>query len=487
MMLPKLNLPRLRRPALRQHLKVIAGGLTGRTARRKAHAWIYAVAVLGLFVLVNVVANRFAWRLDLTREGLFSLAPQTKELLANLPGDVRVLGFYEAGSPQEGYMSDLLREFAQHSRGRLTWEAVDPATNPSLVRQYEISWKNTTLLLFGEKQEKLDEWDLMSGFDPLTGRPQINGEQALTNALIRLTAGEMPKVYFLEGHGEQIFGKWKKQMQAESYPYEPVNFAVRGGVPEESGLLVIAGPARDFTEQEIVMLQTWLHERGGRLLVMVDPHRSLPNLEAWLGRWGITLYDTIAIDPMRAYMQDVRAVVPQYRYHAITSKIDSARLAMVLPGARSLSYDRNAEGLLFSELLVTSDAAWGETDRTRIAKDSEDMAGPLTLAVAVTREIVEASGDTPARPEARLVVIGSAGFAADDVLAVQGNLDFAMSAIGWLTDQGRSVTIRPPEMTQSPLFFTQRDMLLIFTLTVAVLPSLFLLAGGFIWLRRRHA
>jgi ABC-type uncharacterized transport system involved in gliding motility auxiliary subunit len=463
-------------------LKGMLGGLTSRSTKRRANAWVYTAAVVGILVLLNVIAARFPWRFDATKEKAFTLADQTREVLAKLPGEVKALGFYTSDSPAKQYMVDLLQEYALRSKGKFTWEVIDPATNPSLVQQYGVTADGTTVLVYGTKQEKLDQWDLMGSLDAM-GRPQINGEQALTNALIRLTANRTPKAYFMEGHGEEGYDDLKRQLKAEGYGYESLNFATKTEVPADADLLVVGGPARDYAQREIDLLQKWMDEKGGKVLVMLTPGKSLPTLEGWLKQWGVTARNDIVVDPERHYMYDATSPVPTYRYHQITSRIDNARLAMVIPGARSLAYEKEKQGFRFDELLVSSDKAWGETTLKGTArKDPEDQAGPLVMALAVTRS----KPDSPAKPEARLVVVGSSAFAAGDVLQLQGNLDFAMAALGWLADRGESVTIRARETFSVPMFLTNNAAMGIFVGTVLVLPLLFLVTGGVVWYRRRH-
>jgi ABC-type uncharacterized transport system involved in gliding motility auxiliary subunit len=458
-----------------------------RIIRRRAGGWVYTAAVLGVLVLLNILGGRFVWRYDATREQKFSLAPQTREVLANLPGEVKAIGFFTPEeSGQRAYVEDLLREYAHYSKGKFTFELVDPAANPSLVKQYNLTSSAVTVLVYQGKQEQVDQWDMMAGFDPATGQPNLNGEQALTNALIRLTAQRKPKLYFLDGYGGKSLLQWEKQLKAENYVVENLNLITKGDVPADADLLVLAGPTRDLQPRELELLDRWLDSRGGRMAVLVDPGQELPNLTSWLQKWGVTLHHDLVVDPDRHYMYDPATPVPYYGTHLITSKVDSARLAMVLPGARSMTYAQR-DGFVIQPLLTTSQQAWGETTlKGRAARDGSDVAGPLTMGVAVTRLAKEKTDNAPAVPEARLVVIGSSGFAADDALTIQGNLDFAMAMAGWLVDQGESVTIRAKQVADVPMFFTQREALTIFLGTVVVMPALFLMAGGAVWYRRRH-
>jgi len=357
---------------------------------------------------------------------------------------------------------------------------VDPSANPSLAAQYGITRTAVTVLTYQGKQEQVDEWDMLGEYDPFTGQPRLNGEQALTSALVRLTTAHTPRVYFLEGHGEVELWEWPRLLRAEGYQQEPLSLATLPAVPEDAGALVIAGPSRDLTAAEVEMLEAYL-EKGGRVAVFLAPGRRLPVLEGWLETWGVTVQDDLVVDPARHYLYDATAAVPVYQRHAITSKLEEFRSAMVLPGARSLAVAEEKEGYRYEPLLTTSAEAWGETrwGQGEPQRDAQDNAGPLTLAVAVTRTLAD-------QTEARLLVAGSVSFAADDALALQGNLDFAMAGLGWLTDRPEGIAIRAHGPDTPPLFFTTRQAAAILAATTLVMPLLFLTAGGWIWYRRRH-
>lgn len=474
-----MTLPRLRPRRILDGL--LLKGWAPMGLQRRTAAGLTLLAVAAGLVLTNLAAARFPWRLDTTLNRRFSLAPQTREILAALPGPVTAVGFFTPEeAAQQAYMEDLLREYQHTSGGRLTWSMVDPSANPSLAAQYGVTRTAVTVLSYQGKQEQVDEWDMLGDFDPFTGQPQLNGEQALTSALLRLTTAHTPRVYFLEGHGEAPLWEWPRLLQAEGYQQEPLSLATLPAVPADADALVMAGPTRDLTAAEVQMLEAYL-AKGGRVAVFLAPGQRLPVLEGWLASWGVTVRDDLVVDPARHYLYDATAAVPVYQGHAVTRKLAEARTAMVMPGARSLAVAEAKEGFRYEPLLTTSAEAWGETRWGEGApqRDAADHPGPLTLAVAVTRAAVE-------QAESRVLVAGSVSFAADDALALQGNLDFAMAGLGWLTDRPEGIAIRAHGPDTPPLFFTTREATAILTATTLVMPLLFLAIGGWIWYRRRH-
>ena len=75
---------------------------TLRTFKYGSHASLYTVIVLAVIVLVYVMAARYNQTFDVTREGRFTLADQTRQLLQGLDQPVHIIGFFSTRSPRTG-------------------------------------------------------------------------------------------------------------------------------------------------------------------------------------------------------------------------------------------------------------------------------------------------------------------------------------------------------------------------------------------------
>jgi len=96
-----------------------------------------AIGILALAVILvcaNWAAKRLYWRGDITEDKLYSLSDGTKALLRELPEDVTLKLFYSQNLAEQDQfikayaerVKDLLREYAQNSRGAITVELYDP-------------------------------------------------------------------------------------------------------------------------------------------------------------------------------------------------------------------------------------------------------------------------------------------------------------------------------------------------------------------------
>jgi hypothetical protein len=261
----------------------------------------------------------------------------------------------------------------------------------------------------------------------------FKGEDAFTSAIIAVTRGTAPTVWFTSGHGEKTVDDPEPQglsdlrdaLTQQDVAVETVTLLERAEIPAEAKLVVIAGPTRRFTNQEIDLLQAYL-TRGGKVLALLDPLDE-SGLAEWLGGWGILIGDDIVVDPARQlpFVSAANLFVTEYAPHPLVEKMKT--LATLFPLARSVK----PEGVVVTPLALTSPGGWGETQTSAQPfefTEGQDLKGPASIAAAAERTI-PAQGETPAAV-ARMVVIGDSDFATNAQLPNVGNRDFGSQLTG---------------------------------------------------------
>ena len=443
---------------------------------------ILTVAVVAIVVLINAIAQKdFHVRWDLTSERLYSLSEQTLSLLDEIDEDVTIYAFIREGDSRGRQIVDLVREDVYRS-DRLRLEQIDPDSQPGLARMYEVTQYNTLVVVAGDRRRTVQPFDIF-GFDAFGQSLEFRGEQALTRALVGVTRGSQGKVYFTTGHGERAIDQdlalLRTYLTGEGYEVETLNLAQRGAVPEDTAVLVIAGPTRDFDPQEIEALRTYI-ENNGRLFFMLDPAlptTPLSGISGILQRWGITFRTDLVVDPEQHYFIDALSPIPSYEQHAVTEDLIRQNLGMVLPRSRSIVVGDPEPILATAQpIFLTSAAAWGETQLqgTQIAKGDEDAPGPLALGAVVEHR------------QMRAIVVGTSSFVTNDAIAFQGNVDFFVNGVNWLAGHEESLTIRPKTQRFRQVTLTGAQASVIFYSTVVFVPMLFLVGAGAIAWRRRH-
>ena len=466
--------------------------------------FLITVALLGiLFILVNFIASRRYARTDLSRQRITTLSEQTLRALEALTDPVSVSVFFQPTSRLYDLTHDLLDEYARRSPN-IQVEYVDPqqdiARARQLVKELEIKDLNLVVLRAGSRRKYLTDADLAE-YDYSTmqlggGEPRVTafkGEDAFTSALIGVTRTVAPTVWFTNGHGEKSLedeaptglSEVKQILRQQDMTIEMVTLLERTEIPADVKLVVIAGPERRFTEQEIGILQAYL-ERGGKVLALIDPLEDT-GLEPWLATWGVVVGQDIVVDPARQlpFVSAANLFVTEYTIHPVVEKMKT--LATLFPLARSVRPAQPLpEGLTATALTLTSSEGWGETQtsvKTFEFNEGEDVKGPVSIAVAAERT-VPAKGDAR-QTKTRLVVIGDSDFTLNAQLPNVGNRDFLLGCVYWLTNQEQLIGIGPKSLNTVKLNLTGAQLTGVFWFSLLALPLACGALGALMWWTRR--
>ncbi|HXE17271.1 MAG TPA: Gldg family protein [Stellaceae bacterium] len=103
---------------------------------RRAAAWWALAAAIVLFVAVNVIAEQSlrGSRIDLTENGLYTLSPGTRKVLAKIEEPITLRFYYSpqlgAAAPPYGIYAERVREtlqqYAALAHGKIKYEEIDP-------------------------------------------------------------------------------------------------------------------------------------------------------------------------------------------------------------------------------------------------------------------------------------------------------------------------------------------------------------------------
>ena len=152
-------------------------------------AVLLVVIALGIAIAANVLAKRYDKRWDATSSGTFTLSEQSIKVAEGLTQPVKVMGFFALEAEDVGAsFEERFNSYAQHNT-MLELQMIDPDAEPMLAQSNGITSRyGTVILQMGDKSRRL-ETDF--------------SEEAFTNALINLTAGQEHILCFTNGHGER--------------------------------------------------------------------------------------------------------------------------------------------------------------------------------------------------------------------------------------------------------------------------------------------
>lgn len=442
--------------------------------------------VIVVFILFNLCVSQLSERvnlkLDMTGEKLYELSQLTIDAGTGIKDSTDI--FVLASEKDYPTMfKEVLTRYDGLS-GNLKVSYKDPFENPLFVDHYRELGYNLSendLVISGKsgvRQLAYDDMLVYSG-DAVTG---IKLEQAVTGALLYVNSGEKPKAAFTTGHNEKNSKALQSLFQDNSF--EIVNLTPASFKPGDVDLVVIAGPSRDFSPEELEELQKYLTS-GGRVMAFLEPAAEpYPNLRAFLKEWGLELQDNVVFEE-RAFVSDNPLnVIPMYGVHPINTYFAENPYFTVMPSSRGILLNGNAN-LKTTALLMTTKDSYGKAGLSydSQAKRPEDTAGPFVVAAIGERTIWSDDREV----KAAVFLAGSRNLYADDIMnaGTYANRQFLTQVINYMTESAQSINIPAKTLVKPPLPVTGQKSLIISAFLVIVIPALILAAGIRVYRKRR--
>jgi ABC-type uncharacterized transport system involved in gliding motility auxiliary subunit len=464
------------------NLRVIGAFFRKRSSRYGANMIAMIIMFSTIIVIIQAVSVRHSYRYDLTRNKRFSLAGQTSNVLRGLDKDIELYGFFRQADAERSRATDLFAQYTHHS-GRIRSELIDPDRKPGRAATMGVTDYGTVVIQCGNKREQV-------------GRLS---EEALTNAILKVTRDVVKVVYFVVGHGEKDptssgpagYSIMRDAVESENYDVKTLSLFDEPAVPEDCHLVIVAGPTNDYFESETTKITEYLSS-GRNALFLADPRVSLPNIEKVLAQYRVILEDNVIIDPYsRIFGAEYTVpVVTQYVEHPITREID---VATFYPMSRSVRLaPPGDQGVVAQYLAQTGKSAWGETDldgvrRGQAVRDEADAAAPLAIAIIASKKYEDGAPSATGSDESKIVVFGDSDFADNSAFRISGNADLLLNAINFLAEEKELLAIRPKEGLGDRLFLTASEGRFIFLVSVVLLPLSVIGLGTSVFVKRRRA
>lgn len=461
------------------------------TARTHLEIRLQNLAFTLLFLaavgLIGWLSTRYTKQFDWTADGGMTLSEASIKVLDLLPGPVKVTAYAREEKALRTRISDRIGRFGRH-KSDLTLQFVNPDTQPDKIRELGIT----------------SDGELMVEYQNRSERVQDATEVSMTNALQRLAHSVEQHVVFLEGHGDRSpkgqanhdLGQFGEDLGRKGINLSMINLAITPDIPDNTDLLVIAGPSAHLLPGEVKLIQDYVG-KGKNLLWLAEPG-DLHGLEPLAQQMGMKFLPGIVVDASTQLLgidDPTFALVAEYPPHAVTMNIEATTLfpkavAMTTEGDKS-EFDR-------APLLSTLARSWTETGpiegKIQFDASKGEHEGPLNIAYSLTRErTIDAqakAGDT-AKPvekprEQRIVVIGDGDFLSNAYLGNGGNLELGVNIIHWLTENEKFIEIPVKVTRDRNLSLSNIASSLIGLSFLLLLPLLLIGTGTAIWFQRRR-
>lgn len=426
----------------------------------------FVLFFLAAVVLLHWLSRELHLQFDWTRGSQNSLSEASIAVLQRLEHPVSFTAYASERAPLRRNVRELIGRYQRHKHD-MVLDFVDPDREPERARAAGVRFDGEVVVRYETASETLGRLD----------------EENLTNALVRLAHHGERWLVFLGGHGERSpegqanfdLSLWAEQLRKRGFKARVLTLAEHGQVPRNAAL-VIAGPRVALLPGELKAIDAYLDD-GGNLLWLADPG-PLYGLEALAERLGFEIQPGVIVDPASESITGNATAIVTTRYsaHPIVRQFRNITLFPGIAALRALPSQEWESTALFD----TRPEAWSESGPLggSVRLDAgDDIAGPITMALALTR----ARGER----QQRVVVVGDGDFLSNRFLGNGINLELGTSIVSWLAHDDAYVNIPVRTQMDRGLELTTTARLLIGGGFLFVLP-LALGGGGLaIWWRRR--
>jgi gliding motility-associatede transport system auxiliary component len=492
----------------------------------KPRAFVRGAMFLAFLAAINCVAiYGLPAQIDLTRRGTFTLAPQTRNLLASLqtplvvtllaPAVPRTAG--ERNFRSAALMFHELLATCRVVQPLLQVQELDPENNESarqLLRQFPDAIPPCVVLTFGSgtsaRHEILAARDIAGFHSADTGLGTVAeffGEQALAAALARLTKGKKQALFYaVTGNGELALddadadsrrglGALANLLRELDCRVEPLDLDATPRVPADADALIVAGGQQRWSTAAADRFARYLHQ-GGKGLLLVDLNydsqtgQPVPlGLEDLLSEFGVDVgNDRIITRGFTGSIDAASQALPAPDEHPLVRSLPNVPLTLFECRSLRLSAGLRSQPATVVPLLIShpTPRAWAEgglsLQTAPAPGGADDIDGPVTMAVAVERRLED--GAAPA-----LVVVGDAEFAANRMLTGpegRANSGFLLASLNWLRGRRALLADVPPRIHEGyRLTGTVDDHRGLVWKSSLALWALIATAGVTVWTTRR--
>lgn len=446
--------------------------------KRRRNAFIQAAILLIAVAVSGMVLKRHElFEYDSTFQKVFSLAPETTEILKNLPGKLTIRAFFLGGVISDSKVRKLLEQFEDKG---VQIVMIDPEKDLTSLERFGITQAESLHFTL----------HMPSGEDRTAKIAHVAGEDDLDRILKKLIRSGSRLVLFTKGHGEPSIDDkseagylfFKEALEGENLNIQGVSLSSIPKIPDDARLLIVAAPKEEFPAEERKIVADYI-AKGGSVVLFQEPRASRE--AALLARlFGIEIGQGVIVELLPGGQG--LGVQPRISDFSKMSSITRGFTRSVLfTTASSVKRAPGADERAVQELGFTGMSGWEETNlellfssAPQAAKDLGDTPGPVPVAAANDGSI------GVQRFKGRAVAFGDADFVSNLHLRELANRDFVLNAVNWALGEEVSPGARARSLTLTTERLSSEQLSKLFLFGAIILPEIFALFGLYLAYRR---
>ena len=445
--------------------------------------------VFAILLVINVLSDKFFFRLDFTSDNRYTLSQATKNILKSLDEPVTVTAYFTEDLPPDIAVvrrdfKDLLVEYANISHGNVVYEFVDPNKDPQIEQKAFQSGVRPVMINTREKDEATQKKVFLGaviqkGEDsevlPFI-QPGAAFEYDLSSSIKKLTAKNKPVIGLVQGYGSPSMNSMPQAMKLLEvlYTVEPVNLNDSAVNLQKYKTIAIIAPKDTIPESALAKLDKYLAGGGNLYIAMDRVEANLQTaqgtvlntgLEKWLADKGLVVEPDFVVDASCGsigvqqrtgafnFTTNVKfpylPIIVTFADHPITSGLEQ----VIMPFASSIKYTGDTANV-FTPIAMSSEKSGTQSaplyfDINKKWRDPDFPMSNIPVGVTLQGNLV---GSNPSS----IVLFSDGEFAVNgegqnQKRVSEDNVNLMVNSIDWLSDDTGLIELRTKGVTSRPL------------------------------------
>ena len=330
----------------------------------------------------------------------------------------------------------------------------------------------------------------------------LPGETEITAAMKRLTMETLPKVGFLQGHGERnnrLRGDRNYNRFAGDKPFryalvnqgfDMTDVSLDKEVPKDVNIIVIADMRVALNASEKANLDQYV-ARGGNLLILGEAKRQQA-MDELIAPFGVSFIPGTLVDTSGTNLDDFIISRPTEKASDVSyvfGQMKKNKRVVTMPGAVGLDYTTD-KGFEVTPIFVTDSLCWNELETTNFIDDSVKLNTAIgetqksfTTGLALSRKI--------GNKTQKIMILGDADCISNGEISIQrqfiyaANYSVVMGSFHWMSDSEVPIDVRRPQSKDDATNLDKAGMSSLKVMLTWGFSGLLFIAAIILWIRRR--
>lgn len=487
-----------------------------KTTKIGSYTFAISAVLLAVIIIINSMIGLLPSHLtvfDTSANKLYTISDSTEKYLSSLSEDV-TLHWICQGGEQDATLLNFLNTYVSKS-SHLSLNVIDPIKDPTALDKYVSDTatsapSNLSLIvesarrymivdffdLFYFYNQFLEEnagigivpYEMYEMYESYYGvfstaesygsvtEELFYGDDTLTKAIEYVTLENIPHMYVLDGHGEDLLSPTFTTFAstAGNLTLDTLRLDTVSEVPADANCVIIFSPTEDLSANDTKLLRSYLRDGGNMLLITDRTNTEHTNLLSLMEDYGMTAESGIVYEGSASGYKDTPNYIIPTADQSHEAVAYAAGYAIHIPNAHAITIAEGATAV--TPLLTTTASAY------TLNGDIKSDTGTRVLGAAA--EVATDSSTS------KIVWYSSSEAFTDSVAtaASYGNYYYLIYSMLWMNETYESglTTVKGPSLSEPLLTgLTASSILTWAIIFVFIIPGIILTVGLVVWIRRK--